>query len=99
MKIRTGARRAGKTYDSIKLAAETGAYLVCMDKAEAYRIQEQALSMGADILFPITFSELLDTRRLIGTRAKLVIDNADIFLRTICAPYELVGISVGAELS
>lgn len=73
--------RHGKTMDAIRIAAETGAYLIVIDQREAKRVAELAQVMGLNIRYPVTFDEF-ERHRMRGSHVrKVVIDNADEFLR------------------
>jgi hypothetical protein len=74
-------QRHGKTIEAIRLAAETGAYLIVVHAQEAMRVNELAKSMNLDIRYPVTFDEF-DRTRMRGSMVRnVVIDNADEFLR------------------
>lgn len=73
MKIINKVRGAGKTTEAIKVANETGAYLVVHSDGEAKRIADNCNR------FPITYQELVNpSGRNYGS--KVVIDNINIFL-------------------
>ena len=57
MKIIVRGRRAGKTTEMIRLAAETGSYIVCTDQRRARQIAERARELGLSIPFPLTAEE------------------------------------------
>jgi len=50
-------RQGGKTTELIRLAAETGSYIVCTDQRRARQIAEHARKMGLSIPFPLTAGE------------------------------------------
>lgn len=93
MKIISRARGHGKTYEAIRAAAETHAYLVVADKREAQRVAEQADKMGLRILFPITFDEFLRDRLSGSWVKKVVIDNADMLLQRL-APVTIEAVTL-----
>lgn len=79
MKLIIKPRHSGKTYLAIQEAAKSFAYIACIDRNEVLRVAKAAETMGVDIPFPLTFSELKDYVK--GRRKiKVIIDNADILL-------------------
>lgn len=57
MKMIIRGRGNGKTSELIRLAAETGTYIVCTDHRRAWQIAQQAEGMGLSIPFPLTAEE------------------------------------------
>jgi hypothetical protein len=83
MKQITGGIRSGKTTELIRLSAETGGYIVCLNMDEASRIQFQSQEMGLKIPFPITFDEF-KSHQYYGRGIKgFLIDNADMLLKSM----------------
>lgn len=91
MELDVRPRRAGKTTDAIKRAAERWLYIVVINRQEQRRVFEEAKRMGLNIPFPITFEEFLTGKFGRGIRG-FIIDNLDVCLlhaaRTI--PIEVV---------
>lgn len=92
MKVITGPRAAGKTYEAAKIAKETGAYLVVNSMDEASRINNAA---G---FFPVTYEELL-SNKMVGSRVrKIVIDNLDIFVRSMFPHLEIEAVTISEPI-
>jgi len=90
MKVVHLPRRAGKTTQAIMQAAETGAYIVTVNRDEARRIAEQAKKLELNIKFPITFEELLRDKLRGSFFKSVIIDNVDMFLqRHVCQNVKL----------
>lgn len=79
MKIITGERQSGKTTKLIRIAAETGAYIVCRSIEEAQRIHKLSRDKGVKIPLPVTYKEFLQST----VRNRYVVDNADDLLQYI----------------
>jgi hypothetical protein len=91
------ARGHGKTIDAIRIAAEDGLYIVCIDRNEAGRVFSCSREFGLDIPFPITFSEFLEGR-FSGKGIKgFVIDNADQLLAYIARGVPVAAITMTKE--
>lgn len=74
---------SGKTTQLIKISAETGAYIVCLNMDEAARIQHQSQQMNLKIPFPITFDEFI-SRKYYGAGIKgFLIDNIEMLLQSM----------------
>jgi hypothetical protein len=97
MRVICKPRRAGKTTDLIKMAAQSQAYIVVMHRREAQRIAEQAEEMGLDIRFPVTFEELLQTKMVGSFVRNIIIDNADILLERLLGNLKIECISLTEE--
>jgi hypothetical protein len=85
------ARAIGRTTDMVKLANETGAYLVVRDRNAAMRLQDVCER------FPVTYSELMQDRMRGSMVRNIVIDDADALLKYILSPLTIEGISTGSE--
>ena len=73
----------GKTYQLIKMSAETRNYIVCNSKKECSRIHAMSLEMGLSIPFPISYEEFLG-KEYYGKRIRgFLIDNVDDLLESI----------------
>lgn len=96
MKLICKPRRAGKTTEAIIRAAESGAYLIVKNRAEAQRISKQAEEMNLKIRFPVTFDELLKGQMQGSFVRNVVIDNADMLLQAICPGLEIEAITLNS---
>lgn len=97
MKIIHRARKTGKTTDLIKMAAETGDYIVTRNHQSARDITDMAAKMGLEILFPITYTEFAE-RRFLGKRIKgFLIDDADEFLHYFTYNIPIDAITISGE--
>ncbi len=67
------ARRGGKTTEAVKLAIQTGAYLIVPNRNEALRLSKEF----PELRFPITWNEFLQSRMQGSFVRKVVIDNLD----------------------
>lgn len=73
---------AGKSTDLIKKSAETGTYIVVVDRKRALHLRDMAASMGLHIPFPITFAECISQSGWKGSYIrKVYIDDADDFIQ------------------
>lgn len=82
--MRVFISRKDKTTISIKEANKRGAYLVVKDTREASRVHRIAIDMGVNILFPITFNDILNDKMKGSFVRNIVIDNADMFIKKAC---------------
>lgn len=57
MKLIIRGRCRGKTTEAVRLAAESGAYIVCGDRRRATQVFRDAHDAGIDINFPLTARE------------------------------------------
>ena len=87
MKVIIRPRRGGKTCDAIKIAADTGSFIVCFDATEAARVYTQAKRMGVRIPFPLTLEQVMNRQHLGLNIPGIVIDNVETWL------YRLVGVT------
>lgn len=77
-------RQSGKTIEAIRIASETGAYLIVHSMDEVVRVVHLASSLGLNIRHPVTFDEFLHRGGLRSSRVRnVVIDNADEFLARV----------------
>lgn len=73
-------RGGGKTTEAIRIANETGAYLVVATQKEAARVAHLC------VRFPVTFDELLNRNSThAGFVRNIVIDNAEMLIDRIAA--------------
>ncbi len=90
-------RGMGKTTDAIKLAAESFSYIVCINREEAMRVNDQAIRMGLSIPHPITMEDLILKKFHPPGVKGFVIDNAEFLLFRFCGRIELKGITITGE--
>ena len=84
MNILFGERRSGRTTELIKQAVKENAYILVYDRARAHFVRKLATELGyPELLFPITFQELMNSRNT-GFVKKLLIDDADDILESLC---------------
>lgn len=83
MKTILKPRCTGKTTEAIKLAAETGSYIVCSTRQDAAHIVAMAKEMGLDIPWPLSADEFI-SGQFCGRNIKgFVIDNTDYILQAL----------------
>ncbi len=70
-----------KTLELIKLSHQTYNYIVCYNKQEAYRIQQEAKELNYSIPFPITYDEFIKKEYHGKNIQGFLIDNADELLQ------------------
>lgn len=87
----------GKTYKAIKWAADHDAYIVVFGMVEAKRVADEAKRRKLKIPFPITFDELLEGHKVMGTQRSLVFDNVDMLLRHLANGRKVVGFTATAS--
>lgn len=76
--------RAGKTYALIDIASREGLYIVTLDIREARRIFELSRKLNKPIRFPLTFEDVKRGKFFGRGIDKLLIDNADEYLKFLC---------------
>lgn len=97
-------RQTGRTTKLIKLCAEAEAngevsYIVCLSHTEAYRIAQQAKSMGLSMGFPITYDEFI---RSAGHRSfikNFYMDNVEFLLQMLAGPTKVAGITLETTIA
>ena len=94
MKLMYTGIRMGKTTEAIRLANETGAYLVVRSRDEALRVSKLNPSPNR---FPVTFQEILEQRMRGSFVRNIVIDNVDLFIQRIVGDLLIEGITISAE--
>lgn len=97
MKLVWRGRRAGKTYDAIKNAAETGSYILVPNRQQAIHVAGQAQEMGLNIRYPVTLQELQDARMSTGFVKNLTIDNLDEILHSLFPHHKIEMVTLTAE--
>ena len=83
MRIIYGPAGSGKTTQLIKIAAKHDYYMVVKSAAEARRVKHEAIKLGYDILFPLTYREFLDNKYYKSGIKGFLIDNADMMLQEL----------------
>ena len=86
MQVIFGGQGKGKTTALIKIAAETGAYIVCRNQQTAQDIFEKAQNMGLIIFYPITYLEFRTFRPTVvkgRIEQSLVIDDIEAFVQSL----------------
>lgn len=93
MKTIIRGRRAGKTYELIKQAAEENLYIICVNQTQAHSIAAQATQLGFTIPFPLTWSDFV-TKRYYGRNINgFLIDNLDMCIQSM-TPVEIKTVSL-----
>lgn len=82
-------RGKGQTTEAVRIAKETGAYLIVRDKNTAIRISQQE----RDLRFPVTFNELIVSRMKGSAIKNIVIDDVEdlknILLNSLTAGFDV----------
>ena len=87
-----GGRRSGKTAELIKRSAESGIYILVLNRARASQIADHARAMGYDIPFPVTLEEYYRSHGFAGSsirRDGVYIDNVEDVLRRMLPEIEV----------
>lgn len=87
-------RSGGKTTRLIRMAAETGGYIVCH---EPHYVAEQASRMGVNIAFPLSYSEFLDKKYYARGVKGFLFDNIDNFMQTLSGSVPVFAVTVSTE--
>lgn len=95
MLVIRGGRQSGKSFELIKMSAETGTYILVSTRQRALQLTRQAKEMGLHIPFPVTLDELLACRFHGSSIIKqgLFIDDVDDVLGSILAPIEIKAVT------
>ena len=88
MKIIGTERGKGKTTEAVKIANDTGAYLVVHNQDEVTRLSTKCNR------FPITYDELLDGHMKGSFVRNIVIDNIEMFIQRICPGLTIEAITI-----
>jgi hypothetical protein len=97
VKIIATKKGQGKTTQLIKIAHKSGSYIICESRDEAARVFQEAVKLGMDIRFPLTFSEFHEGRFDRRGCPSFIIDNADLLLQRMARSVPLIAISVTVE--
>ena len=92
MRIIYGPAGSGKTTQLIKIAAKHNYYMVVKDMEEARRVNTEAIKLGYDVLFPLTYREFLNNEHYKSGIKGFLIDNVDMMLQEL-SEGKLVGYS------
>jgi hypothetical protein len=85
---------AGKTRELVKMAHNTNKYIVCANSQEAARIAANARKEGYNILFPLTYGELISRRYFARNIESFLIDNVEQLISHISyVPIEAITIT------
>lgn len=90
MKLDYAPRRSGKTTRVIKIASETGAYILTINRTEASRIVKMAEELGLQIRNPVSLEEMISSGMHTGFVKNLVIDNVDMILQRLFARNKII---------
>ena len=83
MRIICGPAGSGKTTQFIRIAAKHNYYIVVKNGDEARRVKHEAIKIGYDIPFPLTYREFLE-KQYFGRGIKgFLIDNVDMMLQEL----------------
>ena len=99
MRVIAKGRRHGKTTELIRMAAESGAYIVTTTHRDAIRIVREAEGLGLYINFPLTVEEFRSGQYVAAARRipGLLFDNADMVLQAMSsAPVLAMSVTVDA---
>jgi hypothetical protein len=83
MKLIIKNHGGGKTIEAIKLAIKENLYIVAANEKECYRIFSIVQSMGLNINFPITYSELINAFYHKPGIKGFIIDEAERFIEYV----------------
>ena len=83
MKVIYKPKGKGKTTELIKLAHNSGGYIVCLSQDECTRVFHYAKEIGYDIKFPISFNEFLNKQYHHCGIREFYIDNVDELIRRL----------------
>lgn len=97
MKIIIRPRRAGKTYELIKLAAENNLYIVCANKSQVRDIADHAHKLGFNIPFPLSWGEFVGQQYYGKNIDGFVIDNLDMCVQSM-TPVEIKAITMNGGI-
>jgi len=99
MKIITGAKRVGKTFNLIQESAKTGHYIVCHSREECSRIFSEALKHELNIPFPISYHEFIERKYYGKHISGFLIDDIDRLLWMISSvPIKTVTYNIPPEI-
>lgn len=81
MKIIIRGRQQGKTTELIKLAAEEWLYIICPSKMQACNVAKQAIDLGVDIPYPLTWLDYVNGNYYGKGINGFAIDNLDMCIQ------------------
>ena len=97
MKVIHKERQTGKTTELIEIASREGGYIVCHNRAEAYRISKVAEEKGKQILYPLIYEEFLSGSFCGKIIKAFYIDNVELLLARIARGVPVKAISINKE--
>lgn len=102
VQVIASGRKTSRTTRLIEMAAEFEAaghtcIIICHTTREVERIAQKAKEMNLYITEPFSFRQVLDGALRGKFNSKILIDNADYFLRLLVSPHELEAIVVETE--
>jgi hypothetical protein len=83
MKVIYDSRGSGKTTKAIQRSAETGFYIITLNRKSAENIATLARKMKLTIPFPLTFEEFIEKIYFSSGVKEIIIDDADQLLTTL----------------
>lgn len=92
MEVIMRTRRSGKTAELIRRSAETGTYILALNRVRAAQIADQARAMGYAIPFPVTLDEYYKSHGFAGSsirRDGLYIDDVKDVLQSMLREVEI----------
>lgn len=95
MKFLIKPRRGGKTVDAVKLANETGAYLVVRNQNWAREVDQ----LYKPNRFPVTYADVLEGRMRGSFVRNIVIDDVDAFIQYACMGLIVEACTMSAEIT
>lgn len=93
MQIIIRPRRAGKTYELVKMAAENNSYIVCPNSTQVRSIADLAREHNFNIPFPLTWQEFVHQQYYGKHIDNFVIDNLDMCIQSM-TPVEIKAVSL-----
>ncbi len=96
MKVIFNGRGMGKTTKAIKMANETGGYLLVHSYDEAVRLSRLPGDQKP-LRFPVTYQEFLSGKMRGSFVRNVVIDNAEMFLREVTGGVSVDAITLTTE--
>lgn len=78
-----GKRQSGKTSKLIIQASGCNGYIICSTANHCRNLYNQAIDMGYNINYPITFKEFLEKRYHSKNVKKFFIDDLDVCLQSL----------------
>lgn len=96
MRVIARGRQQGKTRDLIIDSAASGATIICPNEEMVDYTKRMSKDMGIDIPTPLSFQRFPENLRGTGIK-NIMIDNADIILRNMFRPYNILEVTLSDE--